>query len=102
VSNGPEVVIDGKLVQTFALVLHELATNAAKHGALSNGIGTVAASWSVDPGDNGSFKFKWQEKDGPEVAAPTRKAMAARSWMGAPLAYQRKREVRADGVCVRA
>jgi two-component sensor histidine kinase len=71
--NGPELVIEGNLVQTFALVLHELATNAAKHGSLSNGIGTVAASWSID----GSFRFRWQEMGGPEVAAPKRKGFGS-------------------------
>jgi two-component sensor histidine kinase len=76
--NGPELVIDGKLVQTFALVLHELATNAAKYGSLSNGIGTVAAFWTVDyAGEDGTFKFRWQEKGGPQVGAPTRKGFGS-------------------------
>jgi two-component sensor histidine kinase len=54
--------------QNFSLALHELATNAAKYGALSNGLGRVHVSWSV-ANDNGSGRltFRWKESDGPPV-----------------------------------
>jgi two-component sensor histidine kinase len=42
---GPEVTVHGHIVQTLALVVHELATNAVKHGSLSRDGGRVAVSW---------------------------------------------------------
>jgi len=71
--NGPDVMIDGKMVQTLALVLHELATNAVKYGALSNPEGRVAISWSIESGKDPRFKLRWEEKGGPRVAMPERK-----------------------------
>jgi two-component sensor histidine kinase len=75
---GPAVIVDGKVVQTLALVIHELATNAAKHGALSNDAGRVFLRWSVDgAGDDARFKFRWEERHGPSVAPPTRKGFGS-------------------------
>jgi two-component sensor histidine kinase len=70
--------VDGAMVQTFALVLHELATNAAKHGALSNGAGNVSVSWSIAGAEDGDrFRFEWREEDGPAVEPPTRKGFGS-------------------------
>jgi two-component sensor histidine kinase len=57
--------------QNIALAIHELATNAAKYGALSNATGRVELSWSVS-GLNGSqaLSFRWQECAGPPVTIP--------------------------------
>lgn len=68
--NGPGITVHGAMVQTFALVLHELATNAAKHGALSDGAGTVSVAWSVE---NGRIRFCWKEHGGPPVKRATHK-----------------------------
>jgi two-component sensor histidine kinase len=74
VVSGPEVFIEAEKVQTFAMVLHELATNAAKHGALSTEQGTVAVTWSVEgSGTDQRFRLRWEEAGGPPVASPTRK-----------------------------
>jgi two-component sensor histidine kinase len=71
---GPDLVLSEHWVQTFALVLHELATNAAKHGSLSSAVGQVAVSWSVSgSGGDAQFRFIWQESGGPAVVAPVRK-----------------------------
>ncbi len=71
---GPNVVVNGGMVQTFALVLHELATNAAKHGSLSGDDGKVSIAWSTNgAGEDSRFSFTWQEKDGPAVEPPSRK-----------------------------
>lgn len=61
-------------VVPFSLVLHELATNAAKYGALSNSEGRARVSWKSYRGDNGErrFKFKWEEMGGPRVTPPLR------------------------------
>ena len=61
-------------VVPFSLVLHELATNAAKYGALSSSEGRARVSWKSYRGENGErrFKFKWEETGGPRVAPPLR------------------------------
>ena len=60
--------------QNFALALHELATNAAKYGALSTQTGQVRISWSVaELNGDGQFTFRWQEHGGPPVTPPTAK-----------------------------
>jgi two-component sensor histidine kinase len=70
---GHDVMLNPRAAQTFALVVHELATNAAKHGALSRSGGHIAIHWSIEAaGTEARFKFQWQELDGPPVAPPTR------------------------------
>ena len=75
---GPALMLTAKAAQNFALALHELATNAAKYGALSNAIGRVHISWSK-PTSNGSnlFTFRWQEQGGPPVWPPTEKGFGS-------------------------
>ena len=71
--DGPDVMLNPKAAQTFALIVHELATNACKHGALSEAGGTIDIHWSIDGEDaEANFNFHWQERDGPPVTAPTR------------------------------
>jgi PAS domain S-box-containing protein len=70
---GPDVLLNSRVAQTFTLVLHELATNAIKYGALSLPDGEVAIHWSIEGiGSEARFKFQWQERNGPPVAPPTR------------------------------
>jgi two-component sensor histidine kinase len=72
--HGPEVFLNPGAAQGFALILHELATNAAKHGSLSAKGGTVAVNWTVDATTTApTIHFHWQEKDGPVVTPPKRK-----------------------------
>jgi two-component sensor histidine kinase len=72
-ASGPDVMLNTRLAQTFALVVHELATNAAKHGALSGPGGHIAIRWSIESvGTEARFKFQWQELGGPPVAPPMR------------------------------
>jgi two-component sensor histidine kinase len=71
---GPDVVLCPRAAQTFALLVHELATNAAKYGALSLPGGQVAVNWSVEgAGAEARFKFQWQEHNGPLVVPPSRR-----------------------------
>ena len=57
--------------QAIGLVLHELATNAVKYGALSSSSGRIAISWTVDDkAEAGGLTLDWREKDGPPVTAP--------------------------------
>jgi PAS domain S-box-containing protein len=75
---GPPVMLTSQAAQNFALALHELATNAAKYGALSNPAGRVHISWSVvKPNGHRQFRFRWQEHSGPPVEAPTRRGFGS-------------------------
>lgn len=69
--SGPQVWLDARAYSIMALVLHELATNAAKHGALSTPAGRLAAEWTVDQA--GQLTVVWTESGGPRVSPPTRK-----------------------------
>jgi two-component sensor histidine kinase len=70
-TEGPKVMLDPKHAQNISLALHELATNAAKYGALSVACGKVAISWSVvNKGKYNALTFRWRESDGPPVVAP--------------------------------
>jgi len=75
---GPALVLSAR-AENFALALHELATNAAKCGALSNATGGVHISWSTAP-SNGSrlFTFRWHEQGGPPVSPATQKVSEVR------------------------
>ena len=69
---GPEVDLAALTTQTLAMVLHELTTNAAKYGALSNGHGLVMVRWrrqSRGP-SRGKLVLEWRETGGPPVVAP--------------------------------
>jgi two-component sensor histidine kinase len=66
---GPYVALSGRCAHALTLALHELATNAAKYGALSVEGGAVEISWTV--ADN-ELNFLWRERRGPAVQAPTR------------------------------
>jgi two-component sensor histidine kinase len=57
------------------MLLHELATNAVKYGALGSNHGHVAVSWATD---SGVLVFDWHEIGGPEAAAPSRKGLGTR------------------------
>jgi len=70
---GPSIVLPPQMAQNFTLVLHELATNSAKHGALSSVAGKITVSWAIERRASGFvLKFKWQESEGPPVVAPMR------------------------------
>ncbi|MEK0082696.1 HWE histidine kinase domain-containing protein [Benzoatithermus flavus] len=70
---GPDVMLRPEAAQALVLVLHELVTNAAKHGALSAPQGRVELSWTTEPGPKGSWlTLVWIESGGPKVEPPTR------------------------------
>jgi two-component sensor histidine kinase len=60
------------------MAVHELATNAAKYGALSVPTGQVSISWAIIPGDPKCLSLCWREHGGPPVAPPTRKGFGSR------------------------
>lgn len=72
---GPRVRLDPQAFSTMALVFHELVTNSAKYGALSDSRGEVNVAWDFD--DTGSLKIDWSENGGPAVKAPTRRGFGS-------------------------
>lgn len=72
---GPRVVLDEPATQSIGLALHELATNAAKYGALSTPQGRVAIEWELvgKPGQAPVLQLRWRERNGPKVKEPARK-----------------------------
>ncbi len=70
---GEPVTLTPDIATPFGLVLHELATNAAKYGALSTPQGRVTLSWKLNHGNNGRrLTVVWKERGGPPVEPPTR------------------------------
>jgi PAS domain S-box-containing protein len=74
--DGPPVLLEPDVAQVIAMTLHELATNAAKYGALSAANGRVDLKWSHEAG--GELHLLWKERDGPKVQEPTRKGFGGR------------------------
>jgi two-component sensor histidine kinase len=71
---GPAVEVTPPAAVTLALCLHELATNAAKYGALSYPHGRVALSWGFEQGEASTIvRLSWTELGGPPVAPPSRR-----------------------------
>ena len=64
---GPDFRLSTNQSEHLGLAIHELATNAVKHGALSVKGGKVNIRWAVDATEQ-LFQFAWQESDGPVVA----------------------------------
>ena len=71
---GPEVHLPARVALSLGMVFHELATNAAKYGALSTA-GKLVLTWSVE---NGWLHFQWRETGGPPVVAPERRGFGSR------------------------
>ena len=71
-SEGPDLILTPKAAEQIGLALHELGTNAAKHGALSVPAGTVKIQWELkkDGPDNGYLRIGWIERGGPTVNEP--------------------------------
>ena len=72
---GPNVSISPDATQAIGLALHELATNAVKHGAWSTNSGRVTVTWqlAMDGATGSDLRLEWLEQDGPYVVSPARK-----------------------------
>lgn len=71
---GPRLLVPMEVAPSFALIVHELTTNAVKHGSLSASGGRVAITWSEETTGEGRFlHFSWIESEGPAVDEPTRR-----------------------------
>ncbi len=75
---GPEVLLKPGPATTLGMVLHELATNAAKYGALSSNKGGVEVSWEIAGTDKAPrVLISWVERDGPRIRPPTHEGFGA-------------------------
>ena len=70
--SGPAVQLTAAAAQTLGMAFHELATNAAKYGALSNPAGTVAINWQLVDQRRSRLAVEWREQGGPPVRPPRR------------------------------
>ncbi|MDB5713551.1 MAG: histidine kinase, partial [Sphingomonadales bacterium] len=79
-AEGPLLVLPPKTSLSLSLALHELATNAAKYGALSVAHGSVAVAWHLEHQDDGpsTLQLKWRESGGPVVVQPQRTGFGSR------------------------
>ena len=71
---GPDILLNVDAAQALSTVIHELATNAAKYGALSTSNGVVSVRWEKLPQRDSApvLVMDWVESDGPQVSAPAR------------------------------
>ncbi len=77
--SGPKVLLAPHTSVSMALTLHELATNAVKYGALSDGEGRIALAWHLEAeGDLERLVIEWTERDGPPVGPPLRRGFGTR------------------------
>jgi PAS domain S-box-containing protein len=79
VIKGEHVRFPPRAALSLGIAFNELATNALKYGALSNVEGTLMVDWKIEPSPDGDrLALRWQEKDGPVVAPPSRKGFGSR------------------------
>jgi PAS domain S-box-containing protein len=99
VVRGPDLSLEPRTAQTLALALHELSTNAAKYGALSELAGRVSLTWELKPD---RLVLRWTETDGPPVKAPASPGFGIRV-IGASVERQLEGEAtfdwRPEGLC---
>jgi two-component system, chemotaxis family, CheB/CheR fusion protein len=98
---GAPIMLPPDIAAPLGLVLHELATNAAKHGALSNHTGRVTATWTTGGRNNHrALKFSWTEENGPAVRKPETRGFGSTLIDSAIPGAEVEREFRPDGfVC---
>ncbi|GEO18656.1 sensor histidine kinase [Microvirga aerophila] len=73
--SGPAVTLTSKVAIALGMAIHEMATNATKHGAFRAGGGSVRISWSVS---DGNLTLKWQERCGHPIVPPSRQGFGSR------------------------
>lgn len=76
--DGPEVYLPAETAVAFGMALHELTTNAAKHGSLSANLGQVEVTWTVEARENERhLLLRWVERNGPPVVPPNRRGFGS-------------------------
>ena len=96
---GEPVLLPADIATPFGLVLHELAVNAAKHGAFSNRSGKIAVTWKLSGGSNPrTLHFEWQETGGPPAKQSAPAGFGSTLIESAIPGGQVKRQFRGEGV----
>jgi PAS domain S-box-containing protein len=79
VIRGENIRFPPRAALALGIVFNELATNAVKYGAFSNGAGSILIEWTAEPAPvGGRLLLRWREKDGPPVTPPSRKGFGSR------------------------
>ena len=80
-AKGPTVALQAKAAESLSLALHELTTNAVKHGALSGERGKIDIAWRVENGEAGELRFlmTWRESGGPPARLPTHRGFGSKA-----------------------
>jgi PAS domain S-box-containing protein len=79
VREGPPVLLPSDVALALGMAVHELTTNAAKHGALSTPTGRLTVRWALSEADGGRrLRFAWTERGGPLTSPPSRKGFGSR------------------------
>ncbi|KAB0680398.1 HWE histidine kinase domain-containing protein [Aureimonas leprariae] len=73
--SGPDIFVEAKAFSTLALVFHEMVTNSAKYGALSDSSGSIDVEWRIDGND--ACAIEWRERGGPLVQPPKRRGFGS-------------------------
>jgi len=77
--SGPLVPLSPRLAVVLSMIVHEMATNAAKYGALSNNAGTVRLDWEIiEEHEHPKLRLIWTEAGGPPVTAPVNRGFGSR------------------------
>lgn len=76
--NGPPLDLEPAAALSLGMIFHELATNAAKYGALSSPDGRVLIDWAIADHSRPVLRLSWREIDGPPVTEPTRRGFGSR------------------------
>jgi PAS domain S-box-containing protein len=74
---GPTLMLDAQAAVNLALVLHELATNARKYGALSSAAGRLSVTWEIRTSGERHLVLEWRESAGRNVAVPTERGFGS-------------------------
>ena len=92
---GPEIMLSPRCAISLGMAVHELATNAAKHGALSQHGGTVEIAWDFLGQAANQLRIRWIERDGPQVGTPARSGFG-RLLLERGLAHELRGKVQLD------
>lgn len=76
--DGPDLRLTPEAGNSLAMVLHELATNAAKYGALSSEAGRIDLDWQCSTEGMPRFRMTWRESGGPPVVPPSRRGFGSK------------------------
>src|SRR3974390_249270 len=97
VITGCDIVINPAAAQSFALIAHELATNASKYGALSVPTGNIVVTGEIQhDGATSMFKLRWLEQNGPKVTEPERQGFGSTVLVKAVKAFGAQAQIEYD------